>query len=41
MSFDLAEYTGDTDGLGVLRVLEAVRAAGLEKKTRIYQASTR
>jgi GDPmannose 4,6-dehydratase len=40
VSFDAAEYTGDVDALGVLRILEAVRIAGLTKKTRIYQAST-
>lgn len=39
-SFDAAEYTGDVDALGVLRILEAVRMLGLEKKARIYQAST-
>lgn len=39
-SFDAAEYTGDVDAIGVLRVLEAVRVCGLAKKTRIYQAST-
>lgn len=39
-SFDAAEYTGDVDALGVLRVLEAVHVNHLEKKTRIYQAST-
>ena len=39
-SFDAAEYTGDVDALGVLRVLEAVRILGLEKTCRIYQAST-
>ena len=39
-SFDAAEYTGDVDALGVLRILESVRMLGLEKKTRIYQAST-
>lgn len=39
-SFDVPEYTGDIDALGVLRVLEAVRIAGLIEKTRIYQAST-
>lgn len=39
-SFAAAEYTGDVDALGVLRILEAVRMLGLEKKTRIYQAST-
>jgi GDPmannose 4,6-dehydratase len=40
VSFDAAEYTGDVDALGVLRILEAVHMLGLEKKTRIYQAST-
>jgi GDPmannose 4,6-dehydratase len=40
VSFDTPEYVGDIDGLGSLRVLEAVRLLGLEKKTRIYQAST-
>jgi GDPmannose 4,6-dehydratase len=40
VSFDLPEYVGDTDGLGTLRILEAVRLLGLEKYTRIYQAST-
>lgn len=39
-SFDAAEYTGDVDAIGVLRILEAVRVCGLAKKTRIYQAST-
>lgn len=39
-SFEVPEYTGDIDALGVLRVLEAVHVLGLEKKTRIYQAST-
>ena len=39
-SFDVPEYTGDVDALGVLRILEAVHTSGLEKKTRIYQAST-
>lgn len=39
-SFDAAEYTGDVDALGVLRILEAVRICGLAHKTRIYQAST-
>lgn len=39
-SFDAAEYTGDVDALGVLRILEAVKLLGLEKKTKIYQAST-
>jgi GDPmannose 4,6-dehydratase len=40
VSFDTPEYVGDIDGLGALRILEAVRLLGLEKKTRIYQAST-
>lgn len=40
VSFEEPEYTANADGMGVLRVLEAVRIAGLEKTTRIYQAST-
>ena len=40
VSFDVPEYSGDVDALGVIRILEAVRLLGLEKKTRIYQAST-
>ena len=40
VSFDVPEYTGDVDAIGVLRILEAVRILGLSKKTRIYQAST-
>tara|TARA_B100001029_G_scaffold179577_1_gene189657 strand:- start:14161 stop:15165 length:1005 start_codon:yes stop_codon:yes gene_type:complete len=40
VSFELPEYTGQVDGLGTLRILEAVRLLGMEKKTRIYQAST-
>src|SRR5215469_2450510 len=40
VSFDTAEYTGNTDGLGTLRILEAIRLLGLTKKTKIYQAST-
>ena len=40
VSFDVPEYSGDVDALGVLRILEAVRLLGLAKKTRIYQAST-
>lgn len=40
VSFDVPEYSGDVDALGVLRVLEAVRILGLTKKTRVYQAST-
>ncbi len=40
VSFDSPEYTADVDGLGTLRLLEAIRILGLEKKTRFYQAST-
>lgn len=40
VSFDVPEYSGDVDALGVLRVLEAVRILGLTKKTKVYQAST-
>lgn len=40
VSFDSPEYTSNVNGLGILRILEAVRILGLEKKTRIYQAST-
>ena len=40
VSFDVPEYSGDVDALGVLRILEACRILGLTKKTRIYQAST-
>lgn len=40
VSFDVPEYSGEVDAIGVLRILEAVRILGLEKKTRIYQAST-
>jgi GDPmannose 4,6-dehydratase len=40
VSFETPEYVGNVDGLGTLRILEAVRLLGLEKKTRIYQAST-
>lgn len=40
VSFDTPEYTANTDGLGTLRLLEAIRVLGLEKKTRFYQAST-
>jgi GDPmannose 4,6-dehydratase len=40
VSFETAEYTANADGLGTLRLLEAIRILGLEKKTRIYQAST-
>lgn len=40
VSFDVPEYTADVDALGTLRLLEAVRILGMEKKCRIYQAST-
>jgi GDPmannose 4,6-dehydratase len=40
VSFDTPEYTANADGIGTLRILEAVRLLGLEKKTKIYQAST-
>ena len=40
VSFEAAEYTGDVDALGVLRILEAVHNAGLDKTCRVYQAST-
>jgi GDPmannose 4,6-dehydratase len=40
VSFEMPEYTGMVDGLGTLRILEAVRLLGMEEKTRIYQAST-
>ncbi|MDN3017795.1 GDP-mannose 4,6-dehydratase [Paenibacillus sp. BSR1-1] len=40
VSFDTPEYTANTDGLGILRILEAVRILGLTNKTKIYQAST-
>lgn len=40
VSFDVPEYSGDVDALGVLRILEAVRILGLTGKTRVYQAST-
>lgn len=40
VSFDVPEYTGDVDGLGALRFLEAIRKAGLEQTTRYYQASS-
>ena len=40
VSFDVPEYTAETDAIGTLRMLEAVRILGLEKKTKIYQAST-
>ena len=40
VSFDTPEYTANADGIGTLRILEAVRLLGLEKKTKVYQAST-
>ena len=40
VSFDTPEYTANADGVGTLRILEAVRLLGLTKKTKIYQAST-
>ena len=40
VSFDVPEYTADTDAIGTLRLLEAVRILGMEQKTKIYQAST-
>jgi GDPmannose 4,6-dehydratase len=40
VSFETAEYTADADGIGTLRLLEAIKLLGLEKKTRFYQAST-
>lgn len=40
VSFEVPEYTADTDGIGTLRILEAIRFLGMEKKCRFYQAST-
>jgi GDPmannose 4,6-dehydratase len=40
VSFEMPEYTADVDGVGTLRILEAVRLLGMEQKVRIYQAST-
>jgi GDPmannose 4,6-dehydratase len=40
VSFEEPEYTANSDGLGALRILEAIRILGLEKKTKYYQAST-
>lgn len=40
VSFDTPEYTANADGIGTLRILEAVRLLGMEKSTKIYQAST-
>ena len=40
VSFEMPEYTGNVDGLGTLRILEAIRSIGIKDKTRFYQAST-
>jgi GDPmannose 4,6-dehydratase len=40
VSFEVPEYTADTDGIGTLRILEAIRILGMEKKVKFYQAST-
>merc|ERR1712071_330934 len=40
VSFDLSEYTADVNGLGTLRILDAIRNCGMEKSVRVYQAST-
>ena len=40
ISFDMPEFTGDVDGLGTMRLLEAIREAGIGKNVRFYQAST-
>ena len=40
ISFDMPEFTGDVDGLGTMRLLEAIREAGIDKNVRFYQAST-
>ena len=40
VSFEEPEYSADVDGIGTLRILEAIRILGLEKKTKVYQAST-
>lgn len=40
VSFEMSEYTGDVDGLGTLRLLDAIRTCGLERYVRFYQAST-
>ena len=41
VSFDLAEYTANVDAVGTLRLLDAIRTCGLDKKVKFYQASTR
>lgn len=40
VSFDLAEYTANVDALGTLRILDAIRTCGMDKKVKFYQAST-
>jgi GDPmannose 4,6-dehydratase len=40
VSFETPEYTANTDGIGTLRILEAIRILSLQNKTKIYQAST-
>jgi GDPmannose 4,6-dehydratase len=40
VSFEMAEYTSDVDGIGTLRLLDAIRTCGLEKTCKFYQAST-
>lgn len=40
VSFDTPEYTANSDAIGTLRILEAIRILGLDEKTRFYQAST-
>jgi GDPmannose 4,6-dehydratase len=40
VSFEEPEYSADTDGIGILRLLEGIRILGMEKKVRVYQAST-
>ena len=40
VSFEMSEYTANADGIGTLRLLNAIRSAGLEQSTRLYQAST-
>jgi GDPmannose 4,6-dehydratase len=40
VSFDISEYTAEVDAVGTLRILDAIRTCGMEKKIRFYQAST-
>ncbi len=40
ISFDISEYTAEVDGVGTLRILDAIRTCGMEKDVRFYQAST-